>query len=41
MNTLKFEQKLAEQYKYKPLPKEVSNEVRAMYKNNIPSSLSI
>ena len=41
MNTLKFEQQLAEQYKYKPLPKEVSKEVRAMYKNNIPSSLSI
>ena len=41
MNTLKFEQRLAEKYKYKKLPEIISKEVRATYIRNIPTSLSI
>lgn len=40
MNTLKFEERLAREYKYKKLPEDVSNECRELYKRNIPSFLS-
>lgn len=41
MNTLNIESVLAEKYKYKPLPKELSEKIREIYKKNIPSFLDI
>ncbi len=37
MNTLLVIAKLAEKYKYKPLPSELSTKYRAYFKDNIPS----
>ena len=41
MNTLRLESELAKKYKYKKLPKEESVKYREIYKQNIPSFLSI
>lgn len=41
MNTLKIEAKLAEKYKYKPLPEELSEKYRKYFTENIPSHLSV
>lgn len=41
MNTLQIETKLAEQYKYKKLPANLSLQYRQLYLENIPSFLSI
>ena len=39
MNTLKIEAKLAEKYKYKPLPEELSQKYREFFTENIPNWL--
>lgn len=39
MNTLNLEAKLAKKYKYKPLPRNLSEKVRDFYKKNIPEWL--
>ncbi len=41
MKTLAIESKLAEQYKYKPLPPVLSKEYRALYRDNIPDFLCV
>ena len=41
MNTLKIEAELAQKYKYKKLPKDISNKYRQLYKDNIPEFLNI
>lgn len=41
MNTLKIEAKLAEKYKYKNLPGDLSGKYRNYWKENIPDYLSI
>lgn len=41
MNTLQIEAKLAEKYKYKPLPQELSSKYRQYYIDNIPEFLDI
>ena len=41
MNTLDIEAKLAQEYGYKPLPKEVSEKYRQFYIDNLPEGLSI
>jgi len=41
MNTLKIEAKLAEKYKYKPLPGDLSEKYRGFFTENIPYFLSI
>lgn len=41
MNTLNIEAKLAQEYGYKPLPKEVSEKYRQFYIDNLPEGLSI
>lgn len=40
MNTLKIEAALAEKYKYKPLPKELSEKYHGLFRENIPSFLN-
>lgn len=40
MNTLKVESALAKKYKYKPLPKELSEKYRDYFKENIPEHLN-
>lgn len=40
MNTLKIEAELAEKYKYKPLPDDLSAKYRQFFTENIPSHLS-
>lgn len=40
MNTLKIEEKLAEKYKYKPLPEDLSDKYRQYFRDNIPEWLS-
>lgn len=39
MNTLKIEAKLAEKYKYKPLPGDLSEKYRQFFRENIPDWL--
>jgi hypothetical protein len=39
MNTLKIEARLAEKYKYKPLPSDLSEKYRAYFRENIPEWL--
>lgn len=39
MNTLRIEAKLAEKYKYKPLPSDLSIKYREYFKENIPEWL--
>lgn len=39
MNTLKIEAALTKKYKYKPLPRNLSEKVRDFYKKNIPEWL--
>lgn len=41
MNTLRIESRLAEKYKYKPLPCDLSEKYRDYFLNNIPDFLSI
>lgn len=41
MNTLNIEAKLAQEYGYKPLPKELSEKYRQFYIDNLPERLSI
>ena len=41
MNTLNIEAKLAQEYGYKPLPKELSEKYRQFYIDNLPEGLSI
>ena len=41
MNTLRIEAKLAEKYKYKPLPGDLSEKYRDYYKSNIPPFLHV
>ena len=41
MNTLKIEAKLAEKYKYKPLPADLSEKYRQFFTENIPPHLDI
>ena len=41
MNTLKIEAKLAEKYKYKKLPDDLSEKYRSFYIENIPDFLSL
>lgn len=41
MNTLGIEAKLAQEYGYKPLPKELSEKYRQFYIDNLPEGLSI
>lgn len=41
MNTLKIEAKLAEKYKYKPLPGDLSDKYRDYFLGNIPSFLRL
>lgn len=41
MNTLSVEAELAELYKYKPLPEDLSEKYRRYFKNNIPSFLNV
>lgn len=41
MNTLRIEAKLAEKYKYKPLPDDLSAKYRQFFTENIPSHLDI
>lgn len=41
MNTLNVEAKLAQEYGYKPLPKELSEKYRQFYIDNLPEGLSI
>ncbi len=41
MNTLKIEAKLAEKYKYKPLPDDLSEKYRDYFTANIPSFLRL
>ena len=41
MNTLKIEAKLAEKYKYKPLPDDLSTKYRRFFIENIPPHLSV
>lgn len=41
MNTLKIEAKLAEKYKYKPLPDDLSTKYRRFFIENIPPHLDI
>lgn len=40
MNTLKIEAKLAEKYKYKPLPEDLSEKYRQFFRDNIPEWLT-
>lgn len=40
MNTLKIETALADRYKYKPLTKELSEEYRSLFRENIPLFLN-
>lgn len=41
MNTLDIEAKLAQEYGYKPLPKELSEKYRQFYIDNLPEGLSM
>ncbi len=41
LNTLKIEAKLAEKYKYKKLPDDLSEKYRQFFKENIPEGLSV
>lgn len=41
MNTLKIEAKLAQEYKYKPLPSQLSEKYREFFTQNIPSFLKL
>lgn len=41
MNTLKIERLLAEKYKYKPLPEELSQRYREFFRENIPEWLPV
>lgn len=41
MNPLRFESALAKAHKYKKLPKELSDKLRAIYQNNIPTFLNM
>ena len=41
MNTLRIEAKLAEKYKYKPLPGDLSEKYRDYFKKNIPDWLPV
>lgn len=41
MNPLRFESALAKAHKYKKLPKELSDKLRAIYQSNIPIFLNI
>lgn len=41
MNTLKIEAKLAEKYKYKPLPGDLSEKYRDYFTANVPSFLRL
>ena len=41
MNTLKIETKLAQEYKYKPLPVQLSEKYREFFTQNIPSFLRV
>lgn len=41
MNTLKIEAKLAEKYKYKKLPDDLSEKYRQYFTENIPDGLSL
>ncbi len=41
MNTLKIEAKLAEKYKYKKLPADLSEKYRQYFTENIPTNLSL
>lgn len=41
MNTLRIEAKLAEKYKYKPLPNDLSAKYRQFFTENIPPHLDI
>lgn len=41
MNTLRIEAKLAEKYKYKPLPVELSEKYRQYFTDNIPDCLDL
>lgn len=41
MNTLKIEAKLAEKYKYKPLPRDLSLKYRQFFLENLPEWVSV
>jgi hypothetical protein len=41
VNTLKIEAKLAQEYKYKPLPSQLSEKYREFFTQNIPAFLKI
>ena len=41
MNTLRIESKLAEKYKYKKLPDDLSQKYRQFFKDNIPDFLNV
>jgi len=41
MNTLIIEERLAKQYGYKPLPKELSTKYRSYFEENIPQFLDV
>lgn len=40
MNTLKIESRLAEKYKYKPLPEDLSEKYRHFFQENVPEWLT-